>query len=69
MKLIFGTTSYLPYQPRMLLGNINVFSIPYVIYDLAIIGIATLIWFLFNFIIKYTKIGKLLFNPIQKKFF
>ncbi len=24
MKLIFGTTSYLPYQPRMLLGNINV---------------------------------------------
>ena len=39
MKLIFGTTSYLPFQPRMLLGNINFFSIPYVIYDLAIIGI------------------------------
>ena len=60
MKLIFGTTSYLPYQPRMLLGNINVFSIPYVVYDLAIIGIAAYM-VLFNFIIKYTKIGKLYF--------
>ena len=67
MKLIFGTTSYLPYQPRMLLGNINVFSIPYVVYDLAIIGIAALIWFLFNFIIKYTKIGKLLLSVINDR--
>ena len=67
MKLIFGTTSYLPYQPRMLLGNINVFSIPYVIYDLAIIGIAASIWFLFNFIIKYTKIGKLLLSVINDR--
>ena len=67
MKLIFGTTSYLPYQPRMLLGNINVFSIPYVVYDLAIIGIAAFIWFLFNFIIKYTKIGKLLLSVINDR--
>ena len=67
MKLIFGTTSYLPYQPRMLLGNINVLSIPYVIYDLAIIGIAAFIWFLFNFIIKYTKIGKLLLSVINDR--
>jgi branched-chain amino acid transport system permease protein len=67
MKLIFGTSSYLPYQPRMLLGNINIFGLPYVIYDLAIIIIAILIWYLFYFIMKYTKIGKLLLTVISDR--
>ena len=51
----------------MLLGNINVFRIPYVVDDLAIIGIAACIWYLFNFIIKYTKIGKLLLSVINDR--
>ena len=60
MKLIFGTTSYLPYQPRMLLGNIDVFGMPYVIYDLAIIIFALLVWVLFYLAINLTKSGKIL---------
>ena len=67
MKLIFGTSSYLPYQPRMMLGNVDVLSIPYVIYDLGIIFIATFIWALFYFTIKYTKLGKLLLSVINDR--
>ncbi len=67
MKLIFGTSSYLPYQPRMMLGNVDIFSIPYVIYDLGIIIIAAFIWGFFYFIIKYTKLGKLLLAVINDR--
>ena len=42
MKIVFGTSSYLPYQPRMLLGNINIMGIPYVIYDLIIVFLLTI---------------------------
>ena len=65
MKLIFGTSSYLPFQPRMLLGDITIFDLPYVVYDLLIILIAALVWFLFFCIIKFTKIGKLLITVIH----
>ena len=67
MKLIFGTTSYLPYQPRILLGNINILGIPYVVYDLAIIVIALLIWLLFYSVIKFTKVGKLVLAVIADR--
>jgi branched-chain amino acid transport system permease protein len=67
MKIIFGTTSYLPFQPRIMLGDIKVFSLPYVIYDLLIIVIAALVWCLFFCIIKFTKIGKLLIAVIYDK--
>ena len=52
MKLLFCTSSYLPYQPRML-GDISIFGLPYVVYDLLIIIIAITIWYLFYSIIKY----------------
>ena len=65
MKLIFGTSSYLPFQPRMILGDITIFDLPYVIYDLLIIGLALLVWSLFFFIIRFTKIGKLLIAVIH----
>ena len=67
MKLIFGTSSYLPYQPRMMLGNVDILSIPYVIYDLGIILIAAFIWSLFYFTINYTKLGKLLLSVINDR--
>ena len=47
MKLIFGTSSYLPFQPRIILGDIEIFDLPYVIYDLLIIVLAIIVWFLF----------------------
>ncbi len=65
MKIIFGTSSYLPYQPRIMLGDINVFGLPYVIYDLLIIVLAVLVWCLFFCVIKFTKIGKLLIAVIH----
>ncbi len=67
MKLIFGTSSYLPYQPRMLLGNIEVFELPYVVYDIAIIFIALLIWIIFYFNINYTRAGKILLSVISDR--
>ena len=65
MKIIFGTSSYLPYQPRIMLGDVTVFGLPYVIYDLLIIILALLVWCLFFSIIKFTKIGKLLIAVIH----
>ena len=47
MKLIFGTSSYLPFQPRIILGDIEIFDLPYVIYDLLIIVLAVIVWFYF----------------------
>ena len=67
MKVLFGTTSYLPYQPRMMLGNINVFNLPYVVYDLLIVLIAVAVWGLFYSVIKFTKLGKLLIAVIHDR--
>ena len=67
MKLIFGTSSYLPYQPRMLLGNIDVFGLPYVVYDIVTIIIALLIWLIFYLILNYTKSGKILVAVISDR--
>ena len=67
MKVLFGTTSYLPYQPRMMLGDINVFALPYVVYDLLIVLIAVAVWGLFYSVIKFTKLGKLLIAVIHDR--
>tara|TARA_B100001248_G_C27381696_1_gene457282 strand:+ start:894 stop:1796 length:903 start_codon:yes stop_codon:yes gene_type:complete len=67
MKVLFGTTSYLPYQPRMMLGDINVFNLPYVVYDLLIVIIAVAVWGLFYSVIKFTKLGKLLIAVIHDR--
>ena len=67
MKLIFGTSSYLPYQPRMILGTIDVFGLPYVVYDLAIILVALFIWMFFYYVLKFTKSGKLLLTVIYDR--
>lgn len=67
MKIIFGTSSYLPYQPRMILGNIDIFGLPYVVYDLGIIFIALFIWIFFYYVMKYTKSGRLLLTVIYDR--
>ena len=65
MKILFGTSSYLPFQPRMMLGDISVLGLPYVVYDLLLLLLAIAVWALFYFIIKFTKIGKLLIAVIH----
>ncbi|MBF95778.1 MAG: High-affinity branched-chain amino acid transport system permease protein LivH [Alphaproteobacteria bacterium MarineAlpha9_Bin4] len=67
MKILFGTSSYLPFQPRLMLGDIDVFGLPYVIYDLLIICLAVLVWLSFYSVIKLTKIGKLLIAVIHDR--
>ena len=51
----------------MLLGNINILGLPYVLYDLAIIFLALIIWGGFNYVIKKTKAGKILLTVIFDK--
>ena len=58
MKIIFGTSSYLPYQPRIMLGDINIFGLPYVVYDLLLIVLALLVWCLFFCVIKFINVSK-----------
>ena len=66
MKVLFGTSSYLPFQPRMMLGDVNVLGLPYVVYDLLIIILAFVVWALLYCIIKFAKkIGKLLIAVIH----
>ncbi len=67
MKLLFGTSSYLPFQPRMILGDISILGLPYVIYDLLIILFAFLVWAIFFCIIKFAKIGKILIAVIHDR--
>ena len=67
MKLIFGTSSYLPFQPKNILGVIEMFELTYFIYDLLIIVLAIFIWSLFFCIIRYTKIGKILIAVIHDR--
>ena len=43
MKLIWGVESYMPYQPRYLLGNISVMGLPFVIYALCLIFLALVV--------------------------
>jgi len=60
MKLIWGVESYLPYQPRYLLGNLEIGGLPFVVYDLALVGVAILIGFAVWYGINRTRPGKLL---------
>ena len=60
MKLVWGVESYMPYQPRYLLGNVSIAGLPFVVYDLCLIGVAVvaggLVWLGLN----RTRLGKLL---------
>lgn len=60
MKIFWGVESYLPFQPRYLLGNVTIVGLPYVVYDLALVGLASLVGFLLWLGINRTRPGKLL---------
>ncbi len=60
MKVIFGTESYLPYQPRSLLGSVEISGLNYVVYDLILIIISLLSGLILWFLINFTRWGKLL---------
>lgn len=60
MKIVWGVGSYMPYQPRYLLGNVMVGDLPYVVYDLALVGLAVIAGFALWLGINHTRPGKLL---------
>lgn len=65
-KMIFGVNPYYVFEPRTLLGNVEMGSLFYVGYDLALIGLAILcglgVWFGLN----RTRIGKITLAVIKE---
>ena len=67
MKLIWGVESYMPYQPRYLLGNISLMGLPFVIYDLCLIFLALVVGISVWVGLNKTRPGKLLVAVIHDR--
>ncbi|MEP5730867.1 MAG: branched-chain amino acid ABC transporter permease [Sulfitobacter sp.] len=66
-KLIWGTESYISYQPAYWLGTIDVFGIPYTIYKFLIIGVALIVGLTLFLVLNKTRTGKLLLVVIEDR--
>lgn len=66
-KLIWGTESYVAYQPAFYLGTIEVFGIPYTVYKFMIIGAAMATGGLLYWVLNHTRMGKLLLVVIEDR--
>lgn len=66
-KLIWGTDSYLSYQPAYWLGTIDIFGLPYTVYKFLIIGLAILTGFILYWGLNHTRVGKLLLVVIEDR--
>lgn len=66
-KLIWGTESYVSYQPAYWLGTIDVFGIPYTVYKFMIIGVALVVGLTLFLVLNRTRIGKLLLVVIEDR--
>jgi branched-chain amino acid transport system permease protein len=66
-KLIWGTDSYIAYQPAYWLGTIEIFGIPYTVYKFLTIGIALATGFILWWGLTRTRTGKLLLVVINDR--
>lgn len=66
-KLIWGTQSYVSFQPAYWLGTIDVFGIPYTVYKFMIVGVALLVGLSLFLILNKTRTGKLLLVVIEDR--
>jgi len=66
-KLIWGTESYVAYQPAYYLGTIDVYDIPYTVYKFLIIGVAVLCGLSLWLVLNHTRSGKLLLVVIEDR--
>ncbi len=66
-KLIWGVDPYFAFQPYSYLGLVEIFGLPYQVYDLALIALAALCGFLLWWGMNKTKIGKLLLVVIEDR--
>lgn len=66
-KHIWGTDSYVAYQPAYHFGTIDVFGIPYTVYKFIIIGVALTVGLSLWWALNHTRIGKLLLVVIEDR--
>lgn len=66
-KLIWGTDSYVAYQPAYYFGTIDVFGIPYTTYKFIVIGVALAVGLALYWVLNHTRIGKLLLVVIEDR--
>lgn len=66
-KLIWGTDSYVAWQPAYALGTVDIAGIPYTVYKLCIIGIAVLCGAVLWWGLNRTRTGKLLLVVIEDR--
>lgn len=66
-KLVWGTESYVSYQPAYWLGTIDVFGLPYTVYKFLIVGVAILVGAALYFALNHTRTGKLLLVVIEDR--
>lgn len=66
-KLIWGTDSYIAYQPAYYFGSIDVFGIAYTAYKFIVIGVALLTGAVLWWVLNRTRVGKLLLVVIEDR--
>lgn len=66
-KLVWGVDPYFAFQPYAYLGLVEVYGLPYQVYDLALIGVAVIIGLTLWWGINRTRIGKLLVVVIEDR--
>ena len=66
-KLIWGTESYVAWQPAFYFGTIDIFDIPYTAYKFIIIGTALTVGVALYLVLNKTRVGKLLLVVIEDR--
>ena len=66
-KLIWGTESYVAWQPAFHFGTIDVFDIPYTVYKFIIISVAIIVGIALYIVLNKTRVGKLLLVVIEDR--
>lgn len=66
-KLVWGTESYVAWQPAYALGTLEIVGIPYTVYKFVIIGVAVLCGAVLYWGLTHTRVGKLLLVVIEDR--
>lgn len=66
-KLIWGTQSYIAWQPAFYFGTIDILDIPYTVYKFIIIGVALFVGGTLWWGLNHTRVGKLLLVVIEDR--
>ena len=66
-KLIWGTDSYVAWQPAYALGTVDIADIPYTVYKFVIMGVALACAAALYWVLNHTRTGKLLLVVIEDR--